>query len=372
MTSDKNRLTWMVTEWPIEDQALWHAATQPVGPFAKKNPAISWSVARRHIVEDGYGQWLAWLSAKGWLDPALRPGLRVTPQRVRYYVEHIGKRLAPVSVAMMIGSLARMMVALEPTIDWVWLRAVYQHLKTTARPSRDKRQAVVPAKDLYDLGLHLMQDAEARSACSYLGATQFRDGLMIALLAALPVRMANFSRIEFGTHLIARGSEYWLVFSADETKNGRHIEAPLPDHIIPYLVYYLRVHRPELLDLRKNRLLPTPRALWINRLGQMMGEGAIREQIKKRTKAAFGHVIWPHLFRDCAATSIAIEKPDIVAIAADILGHASFATTDKYYNQARAIEASRMYQRCIAKLRSSDSAKQASGDLPISSMEEDP
>jgi hypothetical protein len=196
MTSDKNRLTWTVTEWPSPDQTLWRIATQPVGPFERTNPAISWSLARRLIVEDGYGQWLAWLSAKGWLDPALRPGLRVTPERVRCYVDDIGVRLAPVSVAMMIGSLVRMMVALEPTFDWVWLRAVYQHLKTTARPSRDKRQAVVPAKDLYDLGLHLMQDAAARSACSYLGATQFRDGLIIALLAALPVRMANFSRIE--------------------------------------------------------------------------------------------------------------------------------------------------------------------------------
>jgi integrase len=352
----------MVTEWPPTDQTRWRAATQPVSPFGKKNPAGSWSVARRHIVEDAYGQWLAWLSAKGLLDPALQPGLRVTPERVRCYVDNIGARLAPVSVAMMIGSLARMMVALEPTSDWAWLRVVYQSLKTTARPSRDKRQAVVPAKDLYDLGLHLMQDAEVRSARSYLGATQFRDGLIIALLAALPVRMANLSRIELGTHLVARGSEYWLVFSADETKNGRHIEAPLPDHIVPYLVHYLGHYRPALLDLRKNRSLPMLRALWVNRLGQMMGEGAIREQIKQRTKVAFGHEIWPHLFRDCVATSIAIEKPDNVAIAADILGHASFATTDKYYNQARAIEASRIYQRGIAKLRSGDSAEQPLGD----------
>ena len=89
MTTDKNRLTWTVTEWPIADQALWSAATQPVSPFGKKNPAISWSVARRHIVEDGYGQWLAWLSTKGGLDPALRPGLRVTPERVRCYVDNI-------------------------------------------------------------------------------------------------------------------------------------------------------------------------------------------------------------------------------------------------------------------------------------------
>jgi integrase/recombinase XerD len=78
-----------------------------------------------------------------------------------------------------------------------------------------------------------------------------------------------------------------------------------------------------------------------------MGENAIREQIKRRTKHEFGHAIWPHLFRDCVATSIAIEDPQNVHLASDILGHQSYATTEKYYNQSRSIDAGRSYQKAI-------------------------
>lgn len=58
-----------------------------------------------------------------------------------------------------------------------------------------------------------------------------------------------------------------------------------------------------------------------------------------------------HLFRDCAATSIALEDPEHVRIAAQILGHRSFATTEKYYRLARAADASRAYQAAIEALR---------------------
>ncbi len=59
----------------------------------------------------------------------------------------------------------------------------------------------------------------------------------------------------------------------------------------------------------------------------------------------------PHLFRDCAATSIAIEDPEHVRISASILGHASLATTEKYYNQARTLEAGRLYQKSVVTMR---------------------
>jgi integrase len=56
-------------------------------------------------------------------------------------------------------------------------------------------------------------------------------------------------------------------------------------------------------------------------------------------------------FRDCAATSIAIEDPKHVRIASQILGHRSTATTERYYNQARAIDAARRYQDFLLTLR---------------------
>jgi integrase len=52
----------------------------------------------------------------------------------------------------------------------------------------------------------------------------------------------------------------------------------------------------------------------------------------------------PHLFRDCAATSIAVHHGAHVGIAAGALGHIDPRTTEQYYNQAGMIEAVRSYQ----------------------------
>ncbi len=82
-----------------------------------------------------------------------------------------------------------------------------------------------------------------------------------------------------------------------------------------------------------------------------MGPKAAYNRITKVTKQAFGSPLNPHLFRDCAATSIAIEDPEHVRISASILGHASLATTEKYYNQARTLEAGRLYQKSVVTMR---------------------
>ena len=78
---------------------------------------------------------------------------------------------------------------------------------------------------------------------------------------------------------------------------------------------------------------------------------AIYDVFTRRTAAAFGQSINPHLFRDCAATSIAIDDPAHVRIASQILGHRSTATTEQYYNQAQAIDAARRYQDFLVGLR---------------------
>jgi integrase/recombinase XerD len=82
-----------------------------------------------------------------------------------------------------------------------------------------------------------------------------------------------------------------------------------------------------------------------------MTKMAIYDVITSRTAEAFGKPINPHLFRDCAATSIAIDDPEHVRTASQILGHRSTATTEQYYNQAQAIEAARRYQDFLVALR---------------------
>ena len=60
----------------------------------------------------------------------------------------------------MLGGLLRMLSVLEPERDWGPLARVYNHLRQTAAPSRDKLSHLVPAVDLFELGLWLMDTCE--------------------------------------------------------------------------------------------------------------------------------------------------------------------------------------------------------------------
>jgi hypothetical protein len=92
-------------------------------------------------------------------------------------------------------------------------------------------------------------------------------------------------------------------------------------------------------------------ALWVGGAGQALAEHTIRQTIIGRTQAVLGVSISPHLFRDCAATTLAIEDPAHVGAATTILGHASGRTTHKHYIQANTLAASRRHLSALAAQR---------------------
>jgi len=78
-----------------------------------------------------------------------------------------------------------------------------------------------------------------------------------------------------------------------------------------------------------------------------MTQMAIYDRIRERTKVKFGTALNPHLFRDAAATTIAIADPAYVRLAAPLLGHRTFSTTEKYYQQAKTYEAHQAYMKAL-------------------------
>ena len=157
-----------------------------------------------------------------------------------------------------------------------------------------------------------------------------------------------------------------MLFAADETKSHVPYEAILPSALAAHLERYLGVHRPVLLrGERRERpgragplsagapLVPGPDAVWVSEVGTGLEEGALARRIVVHTKAAFGRSVPPHWFRDAAATSIAIDNPRHIGDASLVLGHAGPATTEKHYNHARSLEASRRHADGLARLRRS-------------------
>ena len=82
-----------------------------------------------------------------------------------------------------------------------------------------------------------------------------------------------------------------------------------------------------------------------------MDSQALYNLVVAHTRETFGRSLSPHLFRDCAATGIAIEDPVHVGIGAPLLGHRSHTTLERHYNQAGSIEAARRWQQTLARLR---------------------
>ena len=178
---------------------------------------------------------------------------------------------------------------------------------------------------------------------------------LIALLTARPFRRRNFTVIEIGRHLVQHAGAYWLQFEGAETKTGAPIEAPFPTHLIRHLEHYLKHFRPFLLQATQHwqrRPLQQPGArLWVTSWGSAMSQGALYNRITRRTKARFGRALSPHLFRDSAATTVATEDPAHVQITLNILGHSTLETSERHYNHARSLEATRRYQQRILALR---------------------
>jgi integrase/recombinase XerD len=175
----------------------------------------------------------------------------------------------------------------------------------------------------------------------------YRDGLMMGLLAIRPLRMRNLAGLILDRTLVQRGDGWWIEIPAAETKTKDSIEEPWPDSLAPHLQTYLVDHRAGIAALRGSRAGTISDALWLSMYGPPMNDNAIYIRIVARTRQGLGQAINPHLFRDCAATSIAIDDPAHVGIASRLLGHRTRSTTERSYNQARSVEASRLMQKSL-------------------------
>jgi integrase len=205
-----------------------------------------------------------------------------------------------------------------------------------------------------------MDSAQLRTGQPLRAAFTYQQGLMIALLAVRPLRISNFTALELGRTLLPDGGGYSIVFNPNELKVAQNgdLNEPFPKELLPYLGQFLSIYRPRLLRQgTPQQSNPLPSRLWIDRFGAPMGEAALRTNIKTVTKRAFGTALWPHLFRDCLVTSVAIEHPEMVHIASVMLGHKSFKTMQDHYNQAKMFESAAKYSETMSELRSESIAE---------------
>ena len=346
MAADRSwRRYLLLADWPTKDRAAWAAATAEGRILDGRGPAAHWASATKRTNQHHYGRWLAYL--KQFLGPLenCKPEERVTKELVKGYVEHLRDDLAPRTVVSTLVGLKVMMKAMVPQVDWRWLADSCNALNRSAKPSVDKRSRMLPTGQIYTAAVTELKRLLTTPLTRRVDRVAYRDTLMLAILAARPLRLKNFTAIVIGTHLVKDERGWSLVIPGEEVKNGQHLDFGLPTSIIPFLEVYLDRVRPSFCPGPQNM------RLWLGFEGQPLDYHSIYCRFQLVTPRLLGVRINPHLLRDCAATSLSTESPDVVLSAAALLGQRNFATTEKYYIRANRLEASRKLNAILHSIR---------------------
>ena len=332
-------------EWPAADRAAWERRFASMDIFDPISSKAVWRTRQGFSIGSGYQRWLGYLYARGELGVDAGPEERVTPAAVSRYMDHLRDRCGPGTVYTYIRCLRSAVQALWPNADWEWLSDIERRQERERRCIRVTKP-LVPIQALYALGFTLMDQARrTRKSYPLDQAVLYRDGVMIALQAARPLRRSNLAGIRIGHHLVKAHRRWTLRIPRHETKNRRLYDVLLPEELDQPITRFLTTYRPRFKGFGGHD------QLWLSRRGGPLCDDGVCRAIASRTGEAFGVSLYPNHFRTCAATSIAKDDPVNIRAATRLLHHAHISTTERYYNRAQTIDASRRYQSYLDALR---------------------
>jgi len=345
------RVSLPLDQWPAADRAAWECAMAPGLPLDDGGQASRWRPATQATTLQCYGHYLAFLSGRNELAGQSDPVARLRPDLVQALVTELRQGRASATVANTIGILVMAARVMWPDHAWDWLRRMRATLHARAEPRPSKLGRTVSPPAVLDLGETLMREAEALLASKQLNAAmRYRDGLLLALLALDPERRKNLVSIEIGQQLQQHPDGWQLRFAAEETKHHRLRELAFPPVLVPALERYLQQFRPILLTRAKTPGTATPR-LWVTWHGEAMSPLRLWQVVRRHTGERHGIAMGPHLARTAAASFLGEEHPELVRMAAPVLGHESFRTTEGTYILAKGHSAFRQHHDRITARR---------------------
>jgi integrase/recombinase XerD len=217
--------SWKPEDWPAAERQAWTAALKKGDIFEDSGGASHWRDSTATTVGRSYGHWLKWTAETGVLHADGGVAHVVTPEYVARYVAHLRDTVSSSTAASRLLHIYMAVKAMAPESDWRWLHDLWKRLERRAVPLRNKNERLADAADLLACGMQAMEDADKSAGlCLRERAILYRDGLLVALLIARPLRLANLTQIEIGRHLVRRRTGYRLIFAAEETKTRQPID----------------------------------------------------------------------------------------------------------------------------------------------------
>jgi integrase len=339
-----SKLQLAFANWPDEDRRRWDEAFRPGDLFDENRRGAHLSPATRNALRASYAQYLRFVAEN--YPELLRkpPELRIDRTKLTEYVGLLRRTNRDVSIVTILHHLRLTLRLICPNEDWSWLLTVIKRIAASA-PRSAKRYGLVSSDQLYMLGLELIDKAVALSdgqrKVSKTFALQYRDGLLIAVLAATGMRRRTVTALRIGKHLVKSGELCTLEIPAEDMKGKRPLEPYVSRELSARIELYLQRFRGRLPGAASHR------GLWpSNKAGPMIGN-AIYDAVYKRTKQAFGFGVNLHRFRHASGNLWSIEDPANVRGVKDFLGHTSFETTEGHYLMSQSRVAGRTLEAAV-------------------------
>ena len=176
---------------------LWRAACAPADLLSEDAGSRSdRRSATNYKAEKGYGRWQTYLSIH---DPQCLcepPAARITPERVKAYIAHLESlKNSTATILARLQELGEVAKVMGPTQNWRFINEIASRVRARHVPARDKSNLKL-TDELLALGLALME--RAGSLKGWRAAILYRDGLIIAFLALVPLRRRNIEGILLG------------------------------------------------------------------------------------------------------------------------------------------------------------------------------
>jgi integrase/recombinase XerD len=255
-----------------------------------------------------------------------------TPDVVGAYVEDMRRfKLSTRTIANRVDGVRAALAVLSPGFETDWLMRGINRLRKEPSDRRRTGERSQYTAQLVELGMELMNQA-CRCDPNQRDITKailYRDGLMIVFLALAVPRLSPLQTMALGKHLVPHEGVFKIKWSAKEMKEGKAYEAQLDAELSELFQRYLDDFRPTLLALAGSEPNATA-AVWLSCQGGQLSRSGINHAVKERTKLEFGDSVFPHAFRHSAATSLALEQPDLIRLATPLLQQQAEASRELY------------------------------------------
>jgi integrase/recombinase XerD len=335
-----------VNDWPEADRAAFRAAYEPGDLFdGTAGPGAHLAEGTRGAIRFTYRRWLAFLKANHPHDLSRAPAERITPERVRAFIEHLSAQIGSSSVAAAAGRLYAAAGLIAPTIDWTWLKSIKARLASRAL-AQDRFDRLVPPYKTLDFGLELMDTAHTLPVDGHKQREiQYRDGLLFALLSVWPVRRRSIAALTVSRHLEFDDAGVNILLHPADTKSRRAESFRVPEQLLPYVTRYLKEIRPILLGRSEHD------GFWASYHGSPLRGDRLYDIVRARTMAKFGKAMSLHDFRRAAATFLAMDAPEKIGLIPGVLQHVKPEVSEQHYNLARSMQAGRRFAAHLANAR---------------------